>query len=72
MKRFGSILLVLLAMSLVWAGQGHAQVDATPALTVDETRIDLGKIKSGSDAIATFVFHNSSDKDVKIIRAKPS
>lgn len=72
MKRCGSILLVLAALWLVSAGHGHAQVEATPALTVEETRIDLGEIKSGSDAVATFVFHNAGEEDVKIIRAKPS
>ena len=72
MKQFGSILLVLAALWLVSAGQGQAQIEATPALTVEEARIDLGEIKSGSEAIATFVFHNNGDKDVKIIRAKPS
>ena len=72
MKRFGSILPVLAALWLVSAGQGQAQMEATPALTVEKVRIDLGEIKSGSDAIATFVFHNSGDEDVKIIRAKPS
>jgi len=72
MKRFGSMFLVLLAIWLVSVDQAHTQVAATPALTVEEARIDLGEIKSGSDAVGTFIFHNSGDEDVKIIRAKPS
>lgn len=72
MKRFGSILLVLSVVWIVAAGQAESQDDATPALTVEEAKIDLGEIKSGSDAIAVFVFHNSGAEDVRIIRAKPS
>ena len=72
MKRCGSILLVLATCWLAAAGNGEAQSEATPALTVEESRIDLGEIKSGSEAVATFVFHNSGEENVKIIRAKPS
>jgi len=43
-----------------------------PLLTVEEPTIDLGEIKAGSDAVATFVFHNKGDVDVRILRAKPS
>jgi len=39
---------------------------------VENPRIDVGEIKAGSDAVATFVFHNEGPTDVKIIKAKPS
>jgi len=39
---------------------------------VEEPNLKLGKIMAGKDAVGTFIFHNETDKDVKIIRAKPS
>ncbi len=39
---------------------------------VDKAKVDLGNIKAGTDAVATFVFKNSGDVPVKILRAKPS
>ena len=43
-----------------------------PTFSVENNRIVLGEIKSGNDAVATFVFHNQGPEDVTIIRAKPS
>jgi hypothetical protein len=43
-----------------------------PTFTVENPRINVGEIKAGSDAVATFVFHNEGPADVKIIKAKPS
>jgi hypothetical protein len=63
-----SALLVAVA-----AAPAAAQTDAVaPSLRVEHERIELGEIKAGSEAVATFVFHNDSDQDVNIIRAKPS
>lgn len=45
---------------------------AGEALRVDETQLDLGKVKAGTDAVATFVLHNDGDQEVRILRAKPS
>lgn len=39
---------------------------------VQEANLDLGKVAAGQDAVGTFIFHNDTEKDVKIIRAKPS
>lgn len=62
--------LVLAAVLMIgdWAG---AQ-SGSPTFSVENTRIDLGKIKAGTVAEATFVFHNNGPDDVKIIKAKPS
>lgn len=46
--------------------------ESTPSFRVESAKIQLGTVAAGSDAVATFVFHNDSEKDVKIIRAKPS
>ena len=41
-------------------------------LQVEQATIDLGDVVAGSEAVAVFRFHNSSDAAVHIIRAKPS
>ena len=38
---------------------------------VEAKTVELGPVAAGSDAVGTFIFHNDSDKDVKILRAKP-
>jgi hypothetical protein len=63
-------LVVLLAMA------GMAVAEETPvdkaSFRVETTNLELGKIKAGEVAVATFVFHNDGKEPVKIIRAKPS
>jgi hypothetical protein len=41
-------------------------------LAVENPRLDLGDVKAGTDAVATFVFRNTGNAAVRIIRAKPS
>jgi allophanate hydrolase subunit 1 len=43
-----------------------------PLFWVESTSVDVGKVKAGDDAVATFVFHNNSNQPVKILKAKPS
>lgn len=43
-----------------------------PSFWVESTSVDIGKVKAGDDAVATFIFHNESDQPVKILKAKPS
>ena len=38
---------------------------------VEATTLELDTVAAGSDAVGTFIFHNDSDRDVKILRAKP-
>lgn len=49
-----------------------ADENAAPTFRVENTELDLGTIVAGSEATATFVFHNDGPDDVRIIRAKPS
>jgi hypothetical protein len=66
------VTIALLAVASVCIA-GDAAVPASgPALTVEQPRIDLGEIKAGTDAVATFIFHNAGPIDVRITRAKPS
>ena len=71
MKLVAMIIMTVLSVVFAVAAGAEAQ-SAEPTLTVEEARIDLGEIKAGTDAVATYVFHNSGPADVKIIRAKPS
>lgn len=71
MKQTVLTLLVLTVALIAIADQVNAQTDG-PTFSVENPRIDIGEIKAGSEAVATFVFHNDGLTDVKIIRAKPS
>jgi hypothetical protein len=41
-------------------------------LRIETPQLDVGKVKAGSAAVGTFVFHNESDRDITILQAKPS
>ncbi|HSL18650.1 MAG TPA: hypothetical protein VLB51_12160 [Methylomirabilota bacterium] len=71
MRRQLVTIVVLTAAVAVVAGGAAGQAGG-PFLTVEQARIDLGEIRAGADAVATFVFHNSGPADVRILRAKPS
>lgn len=64
-----------LAALLIVVGVASADTEEkseVPAFRVEKDHIDLGTVVAGTDVVATFVFHNDTDKDVKIIKAKPS
>jgi len=71
MKRAVLILLVVTTAAALAVDRVEAQTGG-PTFTVENPRIDVGEVKGGSDAVATFVFHNAGNADVKIIKAKPS
>lgn len=68
---FGIACAALMVVLVVTAAE-DTKSDDTPGFRVEEAAVDLGTVIAGKDAVATFVFHNDTDKDVKIIRAKPS
>ena len=78
MKRWSGLTFLLLAGAIaLGVSSGSAVTDEgqegeTKGFWVENTTVDLGKIRAGEDAVGTFIFHNETDKDVKIIRAKPS
>lgn len=71
MKRTVLTLALLSVVMVAIADHVEAQ-SGGPTFSVENPRIDVGEIKAGSDAVATFVFHNEGPTDVKIIKAKPS
>ncbi len=74
MKRL-SVLVLMIAASLVSLSVFSAReivAEADTGFRVEQPKLDLGDIKSGTDAVATFVFHNPGETPVRIIKAKPS
>ena len=71
MKRFGTTIILMTAV-LAWTALWVDAQTGPVTFLVEQSRIDLGEIKSGTDAAATFTFHNEGTEDVKIIKAKPS
>jgi len=74
MKSWGAGVIVALVVLL--ATPCLVLAEETPvdkaSFRVEKTNLELGKIKAGEVAEATFVFHNDGKEPVKIIRAKPS
>jgi hypothetical protein len=44
---------------------------AQPSFRVEQANLDLGTVRAGEDAVATFVFRNDGQAPVKILSAKP-
>lgn len=65
---------VLTAFCLTLVAVAAAQQAPVPAtgLTVEQHTVDLGEVKAGTVAEGVFRFHNPTDRDVKILSAKPS
>ncbi len=54
------------------AGHGEHGSAVRQMISVESTEIDLGKVTAGQEVVGTFVFHNSGDRPVHILRAKPT
>ena len=46
--------------------------ETPPTLRVESERMDIGEVVAGRAGAATFVFHNDTDVEVRILRAAPS
>lgn len=49
-----------------------AAAGGPPTFRVDSATLEVGPVTAGTTAVATFVFHNDGDRDVRILRAAPS
>lgn len=78
MRRAVVMVALVVAALVPWRAEVAAETAAVPVnnaavpLTVEQPRINLGDVKSGAEAVATFVFHNQGAADVRILKAKPS
>ena len=66
------VLLILAIAGFAGAEDGVEKAAEQKTFRVDNATVDLGVVRAGSDGVAVFVFTNDTDKDVKIIRAKPT
>lgn len=72
MSRWRCTLLLCVALAVMFGSASAQNAVVSRGFWVENPRIDLGEVRSGTPAVATFVFHNDGPKDVNIIRAKPS
>ena len=65
--------LVLLAIpGFVMAEDGAEKVAEQKTFRVENMTVNIGVVQAGTDGVAVFVFRNDTEKDVKILRAKPT
>ena len=77
MKKFDraallSVLVFLVAMSSMVCAETDETKQAAKGFWVEDATIELESVAAGTDAVATFVFHNDTNKTVTILKAKPS
>ncbi len=77
MKRFQwAALLTVLVITVAVSSAVYAETEqaekGAKGFWVEKAHIDIDPVAAGTDAVATYVFHNDTDKEVKIIKAKPS
>ncbi len=68
------VVVIALALGVTCAAIVTGQSDsATPApgLVIEQTEIDVGAVKAGQEAVATFVLRNTGETPVKILKVKP-
>ncbi len=66
-RRFATTMLLAAAATLT-----TVPGVAGAALRAEHDRLNVGEVKAGAEAVATFVLHNDGARDIKILRAKPS
>ena len=69
-----NVVTVMLAVGLVGVLVVNGQADdqsAKSGLVIEQQEIDVGAVKAGQEAVATFVFRNTGETPVRILQAKP-
>jgi copper(I)-binding protein len=69
------VLIGLAAVAIATVSQPAAAAQDAPGLgvlRVEDASLDLGEIPAGGDVVATFTLHNDGQRDIRILRAKPS
>ena len=77
MRRFqwaalATVIICVVALSSVVFAETEGADEGAKGFWVEEADIELESVAAGTDAVGTFIFHNDTDKEVKIIKAKPS
>lgn len=55
-----------------WLALLPATATGEGMLRIETPHLELGEVKAGTPAVGKFVFHNEGDRDITILRAKPS
>ena len=69
---FATVVVCMVVLSSVVFAETEKTEKAKRGFWVEEANIELDSVAAGTDAVGTFIFHNDTDKEVKIIKAKPS
>jgi len=69
---FVTVVMCMVALSSVVFAETENGDEKAKGFWVEEANIELESVAAGTDAIGTYIFHNDTDKEVKIIKAKPS
>lgn len=67
-----TVLMCSMALASVAVAQTEQAEAGAKGFWVEKAHVDLDPVSAGVDAVATYVFHNDTAKEVKIIKAKPS
>lgn len=67
-----TVLMCTMALASVVVAETEQAEEAPKGFWVEKAHVDLDPVVAGVDAVAIYVFHNDTDKEVKIIKAKPS
>ncbi len=69
----GTLLQIALAGVLTTASViGVAADTSTRVIRVENRRLDIGEVKAGEEGVGTFILHNESDRQMRVLHAKPS
>jgi len=66
-----SALLALAAAGVSGAGD-PAWGSLKSKLVAEPSSVDVGKVRAGEDAVATFTLHNPTAREIRILAAHPS
>jgi len=69
----GAVLWIVLAGSLsAMPASGFAAETSKRVVRVENSRLDLGDVKAGTEGVGTFILHNDGDSEMRVLHAKPS
>lgn len=74
-RRAATTLLAALLVATPAAASGEEPPQSgagAPRLVVEQESLDIGVVEAGADAVATFVLRNDGERDLHILKAKPS
>ncbi len=71
-SRFAAPMVIVAALVCAAGTAADDQSATAPGLRPEPARLELGEVTAGAEATGTFVLHNDSAVNIRILRAKPS